>query len=877
MTFLIPLTRLIGLWGVLVVAFAGCGAITPLDLTVPGPRPRPQPSSEVCNLLDDDLNGEVDESFRDDEGRYLDSEHCGRCNNPCLPFNTNELATQCDVIEGRPVCAATQCATGFAVSKSGRCVPAFSHLCLTCSQDSDCGDLATAACVFVGSESRCTVGCGEGCPDGFSCTDDQCVPTGGSCSCEVGQSFDLACAVLDPGGNRCVGATRCDNGVLAPCALDEEICDLLDNDCDGEIDEDFRNAQGGYNAEEHCGQCGVDCATAGSGVVALVCGGEVLSPTCGVTCADLDDGLQVGDQLDADREIANGCECTVQATTDGIATTAGSNIDENCDGADGDSALHWYVALDGDDNAVGSPSQPLRTIGEAITRFEATVAGDAGDGGGGDGGGMGRSGILVAAGTYVESIRIESAAVVQGGYRRDFREWNPTQHVTEVRAPQDTVAPGGAALVVVQSGPVIRGIQFVGRDAVAAGVPTMGAYAQDPEAGFSLLDSTVTAGRVKRGNSGSHGTAGASPQVGSASGQPPRASVENGAHQCVVGAANQVAGGTGGINLCTVVTGPGSTDTVATHGGNGGVSGCPSFASFQAAGAVGLGTLSTPGGFGGTGGQDSQGPVVGSSCSTAVCCGLADFVVPTAFVGPEAGQNGQAGVDGVPGAACADPLGTFLGTTWIGATAGAGSAGAPGSGGGGGGAGGGSEMRWFPGACEHVDGLGGGGGGGGAGGCGGLAGTPGQSAAPTLAFWLRYTAGVTAVPTLNAVTLVTSDGAEGGAGGAGGDGGTGGAGGLGGELPQSARTTPTLAGPFAGGRGGTGGSGGRGGAGGGGCGGSVAGIWVTGGSLTTAEENALQSSTTFDLGQAGTGGAGGQGGVAAPKGTDGERRHVVTQ
>jgi hypothetical protein len=38
-----------------------------------------------------------------------------------------------------------------------------------------------------------------------------------------------------------------------------EACNGLDDDCDGQTDEDFRDAQGRYVRPEHCGACGADC------------------------------------------------------------------------------------------------------------------------------------------------------------------------------------------------------------------------------------------------------------------------------------------------------------------------------------------------------------------------------------------------------------------------------------------------------------------------------------------------------------------------------------------------------------------------------------------------------------------------------------------
>jgi hypothetical protein len=404
-------------------------------------------------------------------------------------------------------------------------------------------------------------------------------------------------------------------------------------------------------------------------------------------------------------------------------------------------------------------------------------------------------------------------------------------------------------------------------DATTPEAATFGAYILDAGPQLVLRDMTIRSGVAGGGRSGAVGAAGSPPTVVAGEGMPPRGAIENASHQCVSGPTNVVAGGAGGRNAC---------DGTNVHGGEGGSPSCPSFAMFQPDGRRGL-AAAAPGGVGGAGGQDSRGPITGLSCSMPVCCGLADFTVPTDFMGPQSGSPGGDGEDGRPGRGCRDALGRFDGDVWAGDVATRGTDGTAGSGGGGGGAGGGAEMDWFAGACEFADGLGGGGGGGGAGGCGGSAGRPGRSGGPSVAILVRRIRGV-ALPSIVDVTITPADGGRGGDGGGGGDGGLGGTGALGGSLPRASRSTPTLAGPFPGGRGGRGGDGGSGGGGGGGCGGGSVGVWVTGiGPTEPPEVTAWRARNRFVLGRGGVAGRGGGGAAAAADGMAGGAIDVVVQ
>ena len=438
---------------------------------------------------------------------------------------------------------------------------------------------------------------------------------------------------------------------------------------------------------------------------------------------------------------------------------------------------------------------------------------------------------------------------------------DPNGFQVEVRAPADDAVEGRPALVATNVGiagleTLVEWMSFVGGDASAtpgaAAKPAWGAWLDGCGSLLTLRDNIFRSGRANAGISGASGLPGAMQTTSAQTGADPRVAIEDVGDNCIIGAQNTVSGGSGGMNLC---------DGTDVSGGDGGSPGCPLFANFQPSGQSGSGVL---GGAGGAGGQDSQGPITGSSCSQAVCCGLADFSVPTNFQGPQSGSAGGDGSHGDGGMGCDQPWGSFDSMMrWLPDTSTNGSSGTAGSGGGGGGAGGGTELAVFAGMCEFADGLGGGGGGGGAGGCGGKAGFAGTSGAPSVALVLIN---AISLPAIQNNMFFSGPGGDGGDGGSGGDGGLGGQGAFGGEIPRADRSTPPLAGAFPGGRGGRGGTGGSGGGGGGGCGGASTGIWITsGGSATWV--STLEAGNTYSLGPAGRPGRGGPG--AAP-GQDGQ-------
>ncbi len=188
---------------------------------------------------------------------------------------------------------------------------------------------------------------------------------------------------------------------------------------------------------------------------------------------------------------------------------------------------------------------------------------------------------------------------------------------------------------------------------------------------------------------------------------------------------------------------------------------------------------------------------------------------------PGSGVNGLRGDDGEGGDG--GDGGAFVEGHWRGATGGDGAAGSPGSGGGGGGASGGTLVLWadYFGAAD----FGATGGGGGSGGCAGDAGGGGGAGGGAFGIFVAYTGdapGPDGLPTIVDNRIARGIGGSGGVGGNGGGGGEGGAGGGGGRRGAVLMDFCS----FAGGEGGQGGRGGHGGGGGGGRGGPSFDIFV---------------------------------------------------
>jgi hypothetical protein len=530
-----------------------------------------------------------------------------------------------------------------------------------------------------------------------------------------------------------------------------EACDYVDDDCDGNVDETFRNALGVYNTISHCGACGLDCNLSWPGGAARFnvtprCDVSGSTASCGFTCN--------AGWVDADGVRDNGCELFPETGTVYVAPPEAGGVNSASCGA-------WNA--------------PCATIAFGIGRAMGTS----------------RTRVRVAAGLYVENITLANGISVLGGHSSLNWVRNPAIYTTVLRGADTASTAGGpndrivVAAVGITMPTELGGLAIEGIGAHPGG-NSIGLYVRDSTNALLVQDSSISAGAGGVGTDGAAGVSGAAGSPG-ATGNPPQR------RTCGSGT---VAGGTGGFQMCGAASASGGAGGSATSPVTS--SGAPTR---SGAGSMGAGTM---GGTGGLGGYHLEGVSSGSGRSCVV------YANP---IEGGAGMAGRPGTDGAGGLGAASPTGSIVGNQWRAGNGGSGGAGTPGGGGGGGGAAGGVDADGS--AYCLYGATGGGGGSGGCQGTAGSGGGGGGASFAVFILHTTAPTAATMPRLINNVLRRSNGGrgGDGGTGGGGGEGGVGGSGGPNVSTDPYAFCLVAGAQGGSGGRGGHGGGGG-GGAGG---------------------------------------------------------------
>ena len=283
-------------------------------------------ATEICDGIDNDCDGEIDEGFEDADGDGY-TECGGDCDDD-EPTSYPDAEELCDGLDN-------DC-DGEIDNRPDLDGDGFSD----CDGDCDDGDAEVhpeAEEVCDGIDNDCDVETDEDLDldgDGYSACDDDCDDS----DAEVHPAAEEVCDGLD---NDCNGETDegfdidgdghsqcdgdCDDGDAEIHPDADEVCDDVDNDCDGEIDEDFDVDGDGYSS------CDDDCDD----------GDAEIHPDADEVCDGVDNDCdeETDEGFDEDGDGYSSCD---DDCDDGDAEihpdaedVCGDGVDNDCDGEDG--------------------------------------------------------------------------------------------------------------------------------------------------------------------------------------------------------------------------------------------------------------------------------------------------------------------------------------------------------------------------------------------------------------------------------------------------------------------------------------------------------------------------------------------------------------
>lgn len=520
---------------------------------------------------------------------------------------------------------------------------------------------------------------------------------GQACSSGINDCVD-GTIICDP----VLNSLKCESGGDSTSDGEPDVCDGIDNDCDDETDENFKDENGVYDRLEHCGACNVDCVQQLPGDPSVLhvtasCDVTLTGATCGFTC---DEGFVNADGFDE-----NGCEFAPDEDAVYVARPDDS-------GSDG--------------GGCGAFDSPCATIAMGISRAQSQA----------------RTRVLVGSGAFPEPVELADGISVLGGH--DPRTWtrNTSIFVSSISGGIQVNNDVTAVFAENITNPTeLSGFTIVPAP-TSAGQNSVGLLIRNSNQNLQIRNNSIFAGL---GGDGQRGPAGGSGSAGSngAAGLP-SLWVGDTSGNC---APNGRAGGSAGSNTCNGQN--------VSGGLGGGAANCVSADTSRGNAPAGNGAA---GGAGGANATDVDANLSGLLCNSPANLrnssdGLDGGDGSDGSGGSGAGNalgtvnDSWSGVAGSPGDSGTNGSGGGGGGAainienednnkdlYLAATGGGGGAGGcSGSAGGGGTAGGGSFAIFVSGGTAPViennllaRGAGGGGGAGGNGGAGGSPGTGGN-------------------------------------------------------------------------------------------------------------------------------------------------------